>query len=604
MTYLRAVTAVLLESDGTTPVAGTPLANSFRRQFMDEINGPGFGSCALQVTDPGAVEVYPGRYVQILVAGTPRFTFQIEGDPQYKLVDPGEEHDEIMIFSGRGWAANLDQALVFPMNMTLNLDSSWRLFSFASPDFPNDGAWVAADELYEYLDGTSYPSVISPYRAPIAPDGLRYPAPIGYPFNTSINTLYIDPLDGTVTKLPDYEDTFWIWPPGEELSLGYAFFRRELVLADDGFYAITVTGDNFFTLFLEGVPLLGEDTLVPIWKYWKEAEIFLEAGTYQLGAVVQNPLWTLGANPGGFIMNVYQNGPGAVPTTSILVTDDDWICDFDANLWPGWTPGQIIVTMTDEATARGEMTAYAGDTFTATTDSDGDPWADAQDGSPYIPSFAADVGSTIMAALDRMVTQGHIDWHVHPDTLTLDAWSQGTAGTTPGVTLAEGVNLMTFERGSTTIYANALLVQWEKGFVQVPAPADEPTAAQTAFGSKVADVYSTDASSEDEAIRLGEVELERRATAAWPAIIARVEPTSAADCPYEGFDLFDSLAVPAFGGGTEQAKVLSISLDEDKEGYAIWDLELNRRWLVPERRDAELLRNLGGRSGRGYGIVQ
>lgn len=607
MTYPRSVSARLLDTDGTTVVSGTPLANAFDLTFMDELNGEGTGTCSLSLSEAGSAELTPGRFVQILVEGTARFTFMIEGDPEYKVVGEGEEIDQIVTVSGRGWGCVLDTAIVSPVvDLALNLDSSWRVFSFASPDFPNDGAWAAADELYEYLEALSYPNSTTPYRAPVAlvgagGDNQRYPAPIGFPFNTSPNVLDVD-VDGDYVKLAEYVDTFWIWPTGEELSLGYAFFRRTLTVANDGTYTFAITADNYFTLFVEGIPILGEQALHGIWKFWKEAEIGLPVGTYQIGVVVENvPLapGAVGSNPGGLIMTVHTLDSTQLPNEAILVTDDQWTCVFADDFWPGWTPGQIIATVVGEATTRGALAAYAGDTFADSTDSSSAAWADAVDGQAYVPAFAAEVGSTIMAMLSKMVDEGYIDWHVQPGTLTLDVWAPGNVGTTPGVSLVAGTNLMTLERGATGIYANALLVQWERGYVWV-TDADEIAA----FGSRVEDIYSSEAATRNEAIRIGAHELNQRIASGWPAIVATVEPVDADDCPYEGFGLGDTITIPAVGGGTENVQVLAIHLETDELGYAIWRVELNRRWRSRIRENYELLREIGGRSGKGYGVVE
>lgn len=596
MTYPRQATARLIDTDGTTVVSGTPLENAFGPTWLDEANGPGQGTIMIPLSEAGSAEATPGRFVQILVEGTPRFTFAIEGDPKYKVVKRDEEYEQVMVVAGRGWVGDmLDQVNVEPSNLTLGLNDSWRRFSFASPDFPNAGAWAAADELYEYLDGASYPSAASPYRAPVAPDGLRYPAPIGYPFPISPNIYDIASPPGA-----SYVDTYWIWPSGEETSIGFAFFLVDLTIPDDGVYSFTITADNFFTLFLEGIPILGERSNHNIWKYWLPAEIGLEAGTYQIGVFVENTtIGASGANPAGLIMNVFTLDGGQRPETSILVTDSNWTCVFASTVWPGWTPGQIIDTLLTEGTTRGCLSAFAGGTFAALTDSDGNAWADAQDGSPYIPTFAADVGETILKALDKMVDEGHIDWHGSPSSPELDVWAQGSHGSASGVSLVEGTNLLTFERGSTDIYANALLVQWDRGYVRV-----EDTAAITALGTRIEGFLSSDAMSEDEATRHGDNELARLAADGWPAIVATVEPTSTADCPYEAFDLLDTVTVPAVGGGTESQKVLSISGSADPvTGYVTWRTELGRRWRNTERQNYDLFRQIGGRQGRGYGAV-
>lgn len=586
MTYPREVTARLLDTDGTTVVAGDPLANAVGIRYLEELNGTGNGSLGVPLSEAGATEVTPGRFCQILVEGTARFTFQIERDPEYEQIQRGEEAEQAVFVAGRGWGAVLDRAIVYPgAPLDLQLDTSWRLFSFASPDFPNAGAWVAADELYEYLDGVTYG-----YRYQRV-GGDNYPAPIGFPWPTSPNV-----YDPASPPGASYIDTYWIWPPGEELSLGFGFFRRTLTLASTTLVTFAVTADNLFTLFLEGVPILGEDDDHLMWQGFKQVTIPLSPGTYTIAAVVENIDYDVAVNPAGFIMNAFTQDDAALPATHLLSTDDQWVtfhADF-TEFWPGWTPGQIIAQLTSEAIARGALSAYAGDSFADLTDTAGAAWdsSDPDTTLAYAPAFAVEVGTTILAALDLLVEEGWIDWRVRGDTLTLDAWSAGTVGSTPGVTLAQGVNLLALERGNSALYTNSLLVQWERGYVPV-----ENATEITAFGDEVEDIYTTEATSELDAQRQGRIELQRRIADSWPAIVAQVEPTSAADCPYEGYDLGDYVAIPAVGGGTENVQVLTIDLRTDDEGNAIWGHELNRRWLIPQKVENELLRQIGGKSG-------
>lgn len=598
MTYGLLMTAQLLDTDGSTVVSGTPLANAFDLEFMDELSGPGTGSCSISLSEAGAAEMTPGRFVQILVGGTARFTFIIEGDPEYLIVGEGEEAEAVLRASGRGWAAVFDRAIVEPeVDLSLKLDSSWRVFSFASPSFPNAGAWAAPTELYEYLDGVSYG-----YRYQMATDGNLYPSPISFPVPTSpvIN-------DSTWTagdpfpSVPgaDYEDVFWIWPSGQETTIGYAFFRRTLTISADGLYTFAITADNFFTLFLEGVPILGEQSDHLIWQGWKEVPVPLTTGTYTVAVVVENVDINVTPNPAGLIMTVHTLDSNQFPNDIQLVTDDAWVCDFSATVWPGWTPGQIIATLITEATSRGALSAYASSTFAATTDTASNAWSDVQDGSAYIPAFAVDVGATIMAALGKMRDEGHIEWHVQPDAIDLDVWAPDSLGGSSGVSLEAGVNLLSLVRGATDVYANALLVQWERGYVWVTDSAEI-----TAYGDQIEDVFASEASTEDEAERQGEVELLERIASGWPAVVVEVEPTSAADAPYEAFTLGETVEVPAVGGGTENLQVLSIGATQDANGYVRWRCELNRRWRSTIRSNYELLREIGGRSGYNTGTAR
>lgn len=592
LTYAQYVTAELYDVDGTTEVSGDVLTNALDFTFMDELSGPGTGSCALPFDDPGVTELTPGRYVRILIedGDDGAFTFKIEGDPKFEIVGEGEEAQAVARISGRGHACVLDQVIVAPeVDLGLRLDSSWRLFSFASPSFPNAGSWAAADELYEYLDGVS-----EGLRYQEAADGNFYPSPIAFPVPTSRNF-----YDSNSPPGANYEPVYWIWPTGEDESSGWAFFRNTFTVSTAGVYNFAVTADNFFTLFLEGVPILGENEDHWIWRGWKEISVYLPVGTYDIAAVVENFGTGGPTNPAGFIATVHTVDANQLPNAVQLVTDDSWDCVHSEDVWPGWTPGQIIDKMIAEAVARGALTAWVGDTFSATLDSDSNAWSDVQDGSAYVPAFAVDVGNTIMSALDKLREEGHIEWHIQGDSLTLDVWTPDSLGGSSGVELVVGENLMSLERGETTIYANALLVQYELGYVWVTDAGEI-----TAYGDRVEDIWASEAATEDEAVRQGEVELARRVATGWPAVLVTVEPGSDADAPYTGFNLGETVELPAVGGGTENLQVLSISLSTDKGGYAIWRCELNRRWRSVIRQDAELLRQIGGRSGYSQGVAR
>lgn len=610
MTYPRAVTAQLLDYDGTV-VTGTPLANAFDISFYDELNGPGRGQISLALSDAGSAQIMPGRYVDVLVAGTSRFTFKIEGNPEYRIIEEGEEVDQIISVSGRGWASTFDEAITYPTyNRNFVLGTSWRLFSFASPDFPNAGSWDPSIEYAEYLEG--WDTYYCYYHAQVAPDGLVYPAPIGFPWTTDPYNL----VGGVPTA--NYVDTFWIRPDNMPIfnEPGYYFYRTTITVAENPTaVTVTVTGDNFFTLFVEGIPILGEEISTAdhlMWLGWKQQEIFLPAGTYVVAAVVYNLGWdelapggsfdyppcalegwaggvTVG-NPGGLLCAMYiENGPAFAPT-HIKSSDDSWDGFWDPDTWPGWTPGQILDKLITEATARGAMVIFDSDTFSDSNDSNSEAWRPALTDvdRPDIPTFALEIGSTLLAALEQMEDAGYIDWHVRSGTLILDVWrGRQPSSPTSAATFAAGVNLVAFERNATAPYANALMVQWEGGYAIV-----EDTAAITAYGTRVEDVYSSDAANEQEAVLQGETELLRRAQEQYPAIVASIEPVSSADCPYEAFEVGDYVTIP----GPEVVRCYSINCQQDAEGWAIWTCELNAKLDVPERRTAQLLQQIGGRN--------
>lgn len=603
MTYPRTVTVQLLDYDGT-PVAGDPLENGFRVNWYDEEDGPGRGSCSLSLSESGSAELLPGRYINCLVEGTVRFTFKIQGNPEYKIIERGEEHDQIIEVSGEGWAVDLDEVITYPeyaQNFVVN--TTWRLFSFASALFPNAGSWTSAVEYAEYLEGVTTAQCYGHQQ--LAPDGLWYPSPIGFPYPTNPYN-----LSGGVPTA-SYEESYWIRTDDQPVwdSTGYYFFRNEFTLSEFTAVTFTVTGDNFFTLFLEGVPILGENIDEGdswMWQGWKEHQMFLPAGTYTVAAAIYNISFTdLGGgpinrppcpaegfagglsdnNPGGLLFVVYEAKEAEAPV-HILSSDDTWDSHYEEEYWPGWTPGQIVQQLIDEAIARGGLSIYDSSTFGASTDSDGDDWRPLITGydRPDIPTFAVPVGSTLLEALNKLVDSGFIHWHIQPGTQVLDIYRGREPTPVSAATLAGGVNLRAYERNATKPYSNSLFVQWEGGYETVT-----DAAAVTAYGTQSEGMYQTSAASPEEAILWGETEVARRAQAGYPSIVAVIEPSSAADCPYEAFGTGDYVTSP-----DGVVRVKSIACAQDDMGYAVWTSELNAKMRVPERERFELLKQIGG----------
>lgn len=590
MTFPRVVTATLLEEDATTVVTNA-LVNAFDIWFLDEINGVGSGGLSLPLSDPNWDEVTSGRFVRVQVEGVARFVWRIEGNPSYREIDEGEEAQQVLDIQGRGWACVFDDACVVPeFRLDSVLDSSWRLWSFASPGFPNDSGWAPAREQYEYLDGVAHG-----WRwQEVFQDSAWYlhPAPVAFPWPLS-------PLNSP------YQETYWTWPDmaGDE-DEGYAFFRKDINLANGIIATIDVSSDNLFTLYLDGVPILGEKDDEYMWTGYKSVSFGVTDGPHTLAAVVHNVPWPPGhenegvpnTNPGGFIFTMYEVASGDVPETLYVVSDDTWDTWFSATDWPGWTTGQILDSFISESQARQALVLLqrGGETWDDDDGSDGDPWTsiDVDDPVHYIPGFAMRVGSTGLDLLNSLNQDGYLDWHVRPNVLTLDAYNQGEIGTNSGVSLVHGTNIASLQRGETVPYANRLYVQYGEGFFTVV----ENAAAIAALGYAIEDVYATNAAEENDAQRLGRIELQRRVVDSRAAIIVGVEPVSTADCPYEGFAIGDYVTVPALGGGTTSEQVLSISCRQDPEGFAQWELNVGRRWRVRVREEVELLRTIGGKT--------
>lgn len=604
MTYPSAITAVLLDYDASTVITGA-LDEAFDISFMDELNGPGFGAVSLALSDPDADQLLSGRYVQIKTNTIACFTFKIEGHPEYHQIDQGEQVAQFLTAQGRGWGCVFDEAITQPepLLVGVDLDTSWRIWSFAAINFTN--SWNPAVETYEYFDGITYGARVDSVKdTGVDPDDPSddvtklYPAPIGFPWPNA-------PKNGNgFAPTAAYDPMYWVIADGapSEESIGFHFFRGGFTLAGPQAVAFHATGDNLWTLFLDGVPILGEADDTLIWKGWKEVTLELPTGFHTVAFVVENVDADVDYNPAGALFDAVAVAvyPGDVETTltlSLLTSGATDLVEsfFSATEWPGWTPGAIIIDWYTEVQARGALQQFAGDSFSGTVDTGADAWdnADPTSSSAFIPSFSLRIGATGLDLLNQLVEEGWISYHFQPDTpLTLDAWAgSSTIGTVTSEAFAEGVNVLGLERGQTKPYANALLVQWAKGNVWV-----EDTGEITAYGSRVEDLYATDAATLADAERLGRVELARRVIGAQSAILITVEPRDTTEAPYEGFGIGDYVSVPDLDGDPTSVQVLSIAAQQGDDGFATWRMECNARWRSPAQEATDLLRSIGGKS--------
>lgn len=629
MTYARAVTAQLLDYDADTVISGA-LDQAFGISGMIELSGYGFGECSLPFDDANILQLRRGRYVRILIGGTARFHFKIGGAPRYQQVSEDGKINQFVTVSGQGWGCILEEVIVHPEHpdLTLPLDYSYRWFTFASINFPNAGSWGNATEQYEYLDfdeAATRNRVVGVENTGVDPDDPAddelelFVAPIGFPWPYA-------PKNGNGSApTPVYAPVYWITADGapSEDAIGTHFFREAvLTLADDQQMTIFVTADNLFTFFVNGVPILGEDADISMWSWWKETTFTLPAGDHYFAAAAENvDVPSITNNPGGFLCAIVALAvyPGDIDTSLTLLlsgSDASWASTFSSGDWPGWRSGQIILQLLEEAIDRGALTqfdAVGSTTFTGSVDSDGNPYtsADPDDPIEFIPSFSCRIGQTYGDVLRQLHDQGWGDWMMSGDALDLNFWAPGSLGGSSGVDFhlptdpddPSSGNLVNLERGETKPYDNYLLVQWAGGLTVV-----SDSAEIVALGTQDEDVFVTDATTEEEAQRLGRVELEQRKLDERSSIMLTIEPTSAADCPFEGFDIGETVTIPQVdGSGTDTEMVHAIYFDADDAGWVKWKLEVGQRWRAAAIEREETLRNLGGKtlgSPSPHGIIR
>jgi hypothetical protein len=118
------------------------------------------------------------------------------------------------------------------------------------------------------------------------------------------------------------------------------------------------------------------------------------------------------------------------------------------------------------------------------------------------------------------------------------------------------------------VIANALLVRWSDGFIEV---VDATSIA--AIGRREAFLSAGNAPSVDEATRIAEAVLFQYATEQ-EEITAAVEPIDDDDQPYVAFAVGDAITVPDSSGTPVFRRVVGLTVTEDDDGDLTYAPEL------------------------------
>lgn len=552
--YAPVATVSLYDRTGTTLVAD--LDGAFDVTWQDVVNDTGIGKFSLALSDPQAALVAEGQLVRCSIYGLPAvFCWRIDQHPR-ETIQQDEEVGQIITASGRGWSSIYETVKVYPAGGTGQQPPvDQRSFSFASPGFPAAG-WSATS----IVVGT-FGNLALPWRGVI--DGATVPAPFGWPELA------------TVSK--------WIWATNPTTPVGSCYFRQSFTLASETTVTIIATADNLWTLYLDGVSILGDNANLSAWREHRRAQVTLAAGVHWLAAVVNNP----SSSPAGFLCSVYVEDPDPeVDPTVLLVSDGSWASLAYPAVEPGYTPGAVMLVLIAEAQARGQLTDVTVD-FTAVNDSAGVPWQ-------TMPEMAVPVGASLLDVLGLLVSGGWCDWWVAPGMPRLSMWAFDGRGSTTSVEMAELVNISDLNHGQAQSIINRLLVKYPGGMFTV-----NDTASQTAHG--VLEAFLTlDVADVVEATRLANRALVE-AVAAQPAITLVLEPAGD-DLPYVDWQPGDRVTAPSPAGDPTVYRALSITINVDDMGDVEIGVELNRRTISIEETRTALLRSLGsGVVGDGSG---
>jgi len=545
------------------------LATQQAVRFQDALNDVGSGSLEIQLDDADAALVVPGTEIRCYLFDEVAFTFEVLQNPRIALHSEGQEAAQRKSVSGQGRSILLDKAKVYPARGVDNtVNAQHRLYTFASPDYPRKDTWgnavsiVRAGTLFlERAVAVELTTVVSGEENVV--ETIFVPAPNGWP-------------------IPDAE---WIWGQADTTVVGNCYFRKEFFIGSEENIAIIASADNYFTLYLDGTPIIGEGEIIHSWKDYKRVDLKLTAGWHTFGMIGTNAPWPAQyLNPSAIVAAIARlDQDGEIIEPAIIQSDATWTALPYPPQVPGWTPGEVMIDAIEEVQARGALAGFTYD-FTAENDSLGNPW-------PIMEGFSTAVGSSLLDMLTGLNEEGWVDWRVKPGGKLFQMFNQGAIAINSGISYQATGDLTTSEIVSQDFVPqvdviNRFLVKWTSGYFEI-----EDTASQAQWG-EYEGFMSVDGASIEDAERQAAKVLEDSANPIY-AVVCQVDPTDPDRFPYESYSVGEKVQVADPDGGLTWYQVQSITVSQTDLARVDVALELNARLNTQQREQFELLQGLG-----------
>lgn len=529
------------------------LGRRFEPTYLNEVNRVGAGSVKISLRDKKILEttdLLEERNIVKLSLDQQVIGAFIIQNPSTVWVERGEFAAEMYEVRGEGLRTWLNDADVHPYGGLKLKSYDQRVFSFAS----EQGSWYNEDDWVTPVNVAQYS---------IDPES-------GSPWGTA------------PAEWPDAESAYWIWNGTSSTpGIGYSYFRYEFDIAEEigtAQYSIFASADDELDLYLDSAKILeGKDQYA--WSKTYRADFELDPGHHIIAARVRNV-----RGRAGFISAFFRAGDATAepPTEAELLKvtgESGWLINAYPDPPPGWTPGEIMLTLLAEAEARDiRMATTLVPTFTATHDSDGAAWSRSLD-------WSFDIGSSYLSVVEKL-EEVVCDLWINPANYELNmSASQGVhrdeqvEGLQP-VQFQIGRNLLRAGEQSEADLKNALIMRTAEGYVGYE---DSLTDSITKYG-RLEGFVSNDASLE----LAGDVALAVFARHAEPLRSATFEIIDVDDArPYVNFYPGDWVLAPG-RTGQESRRVMSISVAEDsKSGKPIFAVEFD---TITEDREMRLER--------------
>lgn len=402
---------------------------------LDEIGKPGAGSLSLWRHDPKLVSsptVLDWRnVVRIRINHRCVGAFLIQ-NKKSEMVSLEELSGETWQISGEGLRTWFHDAVVLPYGGLKPRSTGSRMFSFASErgTWYKPAQWLTPVNVHQY---TMDPTPSNPWGTAPA-------------------------------QWPDAPAAYWIWGTNSIAGApeGYNFFRYEFTIAEitgTKSYSVFAAGDNTYQCYIDGQEVLSVEA--ETFSKTTRADFELSPGAHVLAFRVRND-----GGPAALIAALFQAGDAATDTPAIRLTvtgQAGWLVNSYPDPPPGWTPGEIMLTLLAEATARGvRFPGFLTPTFTGAADSNGAVWARSLD-------WEFTIGTDYFEVIERL-EEAVCDLWVDPETLKLHMYAaRGTHRTTQSASVSPimfqaGRNVLRAREEGTSDVKNTLALSTTDGW--------------------------------------------------------------------------------------------------------------------------------------------
>lgn len=358
------------------------MSPAFNKQWQEVLGDTGYGKMTFQNDDPDLDLVEYGDFMQFQIDDVPRFLALVEKMDRTDI-DPAEDVAEQTVVSGRGALAVLEDAIVYPdLYIETVPFADARIFNFSSFASLNGANDWAANSTGVHDWGV--------YTAA----GIYYTnVPAGFPDTTA----------------------HWLGPEAPDGSgnnpVGDWYLKSVLPSVDEGQYRLSVCADDSVEVYVDNVPVHKAEG---VFGRLITIDLWLDSALHDISFHITNLPLPLGGGPSGLIWSLQElNADGTVGAVVWHSVASGSALDFFTSYPtdpPGFTAGDVLDTLFDEAQDRGALLNLSWD-FSATVDSDGVAWADViqpsfQIGADYLTVIKQLGESYLIPRIDPDVSGG------------------------------------------------------------------------------------------------------------------------------------------------------------------------------------------------------